>query len=200
VWERDPTATAPSVEGRSPRYLWVRAIIESVAPIELETRVAPDPGTAGREGLRALADELLTTMASIRRSARLLARRPLELSTLTGSQVDLVRLLRRRAGISVAQAAEELRLAPNTVSTLVRQLSDAGLVRRSPDSHDRRVVRLELAAEMQAKVDAFRDRRVAALSAAMASLDPSERARLAEAIALLRRLATRPPLQEESGE
>jgi hypothetical protein len=61
-------------------------------------------------------------------------------------------------------------------------------------------VRLELAAEMQAKVDAFRDRRVAALSAAMASLDPSERARLAEAIALLRRLATRPPLQEESGE
>ena len=49
-----------------------------------------------------LADELLATMASIRRSGRLLARRPVELSTLTGAQLELVRLVRRRPGVSVA--------------------------------------------------------------------------------------------------
>lgn len=149
-----------------------------------------------RAELLPLADELLSAMASIRRSARLLARRPLELSTLTGSQVDLVRLLRRRPGISVAQAAEELRLAPNTVSTLVRQLSDAGLVTRSADDHDRRVARLELTREMQQKVDAFRDRRVAALSEAMTRLEPRGPERLTEAIAVLHELAAALPLQE----
>jgi DNA-binding MarR family transcriptional regulator len=168
-----------------------------VTTIELDTvpTAAGDPPE-----LRALADELLSAMASIRRSARLLARRPLELSTLTGSQVDLVRLLRRRPGISVAQAAEELHLAPNTVSTLVRQLSDAGLVSRSADDNDRRVARLGLAAEMQQKVDAFRDRRVAALCEAMSRLGPPQRDALGEAVALLGELASVLPLQEPIGE
>ena len=72
-------------------------------------------------------------MGAIRRSGRRHAGRPEELSQLTGSQLELVRLLRRRPGISVNQVADELNLAPNTVSTLVRQLVDAGfVVRRLP--------------------------------------------------------------------
>jgi DNA-binding MarR family transcriptional regulator len=157
-----------------------------------------DARGSGRRGpeLPALADELLSTMASIRRSGRLLARRPVELSTLTASQVDLVRLLRRRPRVSVAQAAEELRLAPNTVSTLVRQLTDLGLMSRSPDAHDRRIARLELTPDMQHKVGAFRDRRIAVLSAAMAELPAADRRRLGEAVGLLGRLAGRLPHQE----
>ena len=129
-------------------------------------------------------------------AARLLARRPLELSALTGSQVDLVRLVRRRPGISVALAAEELRLAPNTVSTLVRQLSDAGLLRRLVDERDRRVARLELAEDLLEKVDAFRDRRVALLAAALRSLTPAERELLDEAAVLLSRVASALPEEE----
>jgi len=151
-------------------------------------------------GLAALADELLATMASIRRSGRLVAGRPVELSALTGSQVDLVRLVRRRPGVSVTQAAEELRLAANTVSTLVRQLTDTGLLIRRADDSDRRVARLELTAEMQRKADAFRDRRVAMLTAAMAQLSPADRRRLAGALDVLGRLARRLPDGESSDE
>jgi DNA-binding MarR family transcriptional regulator len=143
--------------------------------------------------LSALAGELLAKMASIRRSGRLVAGRPVELSALTGSQVDLVRLVLRRPGVSVTQAADELRLAANTVSTLVRQLIDAGLLIRTVDDSDRRVARLELNADMQRKVGAFRDRRVAMLSAAIAQLSPSDRRRVAGAVDVLARLAGRLP-------
>jgi DNA-binding MarR family transcriptional regulator len=141
------------------------------------------------KGLTAVADELLATMASIRRSGRRVAGRPVELSALTGAQVDLVRLVRRRPGISVTQAAAELRLAGNTVSTLVRQLSDARMLIRNADASDRRVARLELTPAMQRRVGAFRDRRVAMLSTAMAELSPADQRRLTDGLDVLRTLA-----------
>jgi DNA-binding MarR family transcriptional regulator len=140
-----------------------------------------------------LADELLRAMASIRRSGRLVAARPAELSALTGAQLDLVRLVRRRPGVSVGEAAGELRLAGNTVSTLVRQLTGAGVLIRTSDPFDRRVARLELTAEMQRSVSAFRDRRVAVLATAMDELPPADRERLADAVEMIGRLAGRLP-------
>jgi DNA-binding MarR family transcriptional regulator len=140
--------------------------------------------------LTALADGLLATMASIRRSGRRVAGRPVELAALTGAQVDLVRLVRRRPGISVTQAADELRLAGNTVSTLIRQLSDAGLLLRSADPSDRRVARLELTPAMQRRVGAWRDRRVALLSTAMGELSPADQRRLADGLGVLRAVAS----------
>jgi DNA-binding MarR family transcriptional regulator len=140
----------------------------------------------------ALADRLISTMASIRRSGRLVGR-PAELAELTGAQLDLVRLVRRRPGISVAEAAAELRLAPNTVSTLVRQVTSAGMLVRRTDNTDRRVARLELTADMAAKVGRFRDRRVALLASAFAELRPADRQRLEAAIGLLQHVAARLP-------
>jgi DNA-binding MarR family transcriptional regulator len=140
----------------------------------------------------ALADELLTMMASIRRSGRLVGR-PVELTELTGAQVDLVRLVRRRPCISIAEAADELRLAANTVSTLVRQLTDAGLLVRRIDGADRRVARLELTPETALEVGRFRDRRVALLASAIAELRPADRRRLEAAADVLARLAGRLP-------
>jgi DNA-binding MarR family transcriptional regulator len=142
-----------------------------------------------RVELEPVADDLLRVMASIRRSGRRLAPRPAELSQLTGAQLDLVRLVRRRPGVSVGEAAEELGVAPNTVSTLVRQLADAGLLTRAPGADDRRVARLDLTEEMSRRVDVFRDRRVALLSEAMARLSEDERERLAGAVEVLGRLA-----------
>jgi DNA-binding MarR family transcriptional regulator len=140
-----------------------------------------------------LADELLRAMASIRRSGRLAAARPAELSALTGAQLDLVRLVRRRPGISVSEAADELRLAGNTISTLVRQLTGSGLLDRTSDPFDRRVARLELTRDMQRSVSAFRDRRVAVLATAMTELPPAERVRLEDAVEVIGRLAERLP-------
>jgi DNA-binding MarR family transcriptional regulator len=157
----------------------------TMAPARVARKVtAPQP-----EELQNQADGLLTAIASIRRSGGHLARRPVELSNLTGSQLDLVRVILRRPGVSVNEAAEELRLAPNTVSTLVRQLTDQNMLIRRADPTDRRVARLNLTPTMGRKVSAFRDRRLGTLVAAMTSLSMRDQRRLAHAVELLDHLA-----------
>jgi DNA-binding MarR family transcriptional regulator len=132
---------------------------------------------------------LIATMASIRRSARRLARRPPSLATLTGAQLELVRLVRRQPEISVSEAALALRLVPNTVSTLVGQLSEAGMLRRIPDQVDRRIIRLQLAPGTRRKVDAWLERRLGVLSDAVQRLSVGDRRRLAQALPVLEHLA-----------
>jgi DNA-binding MarR family transcriptional regulator len=131
------------------------------------------------------AGELLDALTTLRRASRRAAQRPAELSNLTGAQLELVRLLRRRPGLSIADAARELRVAPNTVSTLVRQLADSGFVVREVDIVDRRVARLFLEPAMQRKVEAWRDRRVESVERALATLSPLERKRLESALPTL---------------
>jgi len=152
-----------------------------VAPLAHSALRAERPGDRDEHyELVTRADELLSVMASIRRSGRLLAKRPIELSTLTSSQLDLIRVVLRRPGVSVTNAAEELRLAPNTVSTLVRQLTDEHLLTRRIDPQDRRVARLDLTPGMRRKVSAFQDRRVAMLVSAMEQMTASDRRCLAD--------------------
>lgn len=136
-----------------------------------------------------LAQSLLDSMAAIRRTARRVAQRPALLSNLTGSQLELVRTVRRRPGISVADAAEELRLAPNTVSTLVGQLTDAGLVVRNADRDDRRVARLELDPSAARTVHGWHDRRTAAVASVLARLSPADRRHLHHADRVLATVA-----------
>jgi DNA-binding MarR family transcriptional regulator len=142
--------------------------------------------------LSALADALLSAMGGVRRGGRLVGR-PSAFAGLTGAQLDLVRLVARRPDVSVAEAAAELRVAANTVSTLVRQLTDAGLLVRRVDVSDRRVARLELTPRMRAEAGGFRDRRVALLAHAIAELPPADRRRLADGAQVLTRLAARLP-------
>lgn len=146
----------------------------SLAPIETERRVA---------------DELLTALSAIRRAARRSSARPAEFAALTTAQLELARLVRRNPGISIAGAAEAMRLAPNTVSTLVGDLSTAGLLVRSTDPSDRRVARLELTGSWKRKIDAWRDRRVSAVDDAIRRLSADERRRLERALPSLQALA-----------
>jgi DNA-binding MarR family transcriptional regulator len=134
-------------------------------------------------------EDLLEAVSAIRRAVRRRVGRPVELSVLTGAQLELVRLLRREPGVSIADAAARLRVAPNTVSTLVGQLADAGVLERRTDEADRRVVRLTLNPGIRRRVDAVRDRRVDALGDAMARLSDNERKLLDEAAPVLLRLA-----------
>jgi DNA-binding MarR family transcriptional regulator len=134
-------------------------------------------------------EDLLEAVSAIRRAVRRRVGRPVELSVLTGAQLELVRLLRREPGVSIADAAARLRVAPNTVSTLVGQLADAGVLERRSDEADRRVVRLTLNPGIRRRVDAVRDRRVDALGEAMSRLSADERKLLDEATPVLIRLA-----------
>ncbi|MDA8061115.1 MAG: MarR family transcriptional regulator [Actinomycetota bacterium] len=136
-----------------------------------------------------LAAELLGAIAAVRRSLHRRSGLSGMLRGLTGSQLELVRLLRRQPGLSVAGAAAELRLAPNTVSTLVHQLCQLGVVAREEDLADRRVTHLRLVAEASSLLAEHHDQRVLALAEAASRLSAKEREGLQRARVLMDRLA-----------
>ncbi len=78
----------------------------------------------------------------------------------------------------MAEAAGRLGVAANTVSTLVRQLVDDGVIERVADEADRRVARLVLADEARARVEVWRDRRSVIVGQALSSLTGEDRARI----------------------
>jgi DNA-binding MarR family transcriptional regulator len=135
-----------------------------------------------------LAEELLAAIGLVRRHLRRSVGRPFSLSD---SQAELIRTVRRNPGISVAEAAAELGLVSNTVSTLVGQLTERGLLQRTPDESDRRVARLTLTEPAREQVEAWRDRRGALVTRALDGLEPTERDALRAALPVLAVLADR---------
>ncbi|MBX6354386.1 MAG: MarR family transcriptional regulator [Micromonosporaceae bacterium] len=107
---------------------------------------------------------------------------------LPDAQVGLLRLVERHPGVSVKEAAELLGIAANTVSTLVGELAGAGLLTRTRDPGNRRVVRLDLTAEARRQLAEYAARRRAVLAEALAGLDPPALADLDRALAHLRRI------------
>ncbi|GII26308.1 MarR family winged helix-turn-helix transcriptional regulator [Planosporangium mesophilum] len=98
-----------------------------------------------------LAAELMDTVASLRRLVRRRIRPTMPEPALRGAQIELLNIVDTQPGVGVAAAARALHLADNSVSTLVNQLVNAGLLWRRVDPVDRRAARLEL-------TDAARDR------------------------------------------
>ncbi|GAA4699250.1 MarR family winged helix-turn-helix transcriptional regulator [Phytohabitans rumicis] len=108
---------------------------------------------------------------------------------LPNAQVELLRLVEQRPGVSVKEAAEALRMAANTVSTLVGDLVDAGLLARTRAPEDRRSVRLDLTEAARERLAAYATHRRALVADALAQLDADARRDLARATPHLRRLA-----------
>src|SRR5581483_3660916 len=137
----------------------------------------------------ALADDLLETIGVLRRHTRRAVGRPWTMQVVSGAQAELIRLVRRQPGISVATAAGELGVAANTVSTLVGTLVAEGLEQRVRDPADRRVARLYLSPGAQRTVERWRDQRSTALAAALDRLPAADRTALSRAVPALARLA-----------
>jgi DNA-binding MarR family transcriptional regulator len=150
--------------------------------------VVPQSPASGRG---ALAEELLAVIGLLRRHLRRVAGRPWPLSSLTASQTELLRLIHRAPETSVAEAATELGLVPNTVSTLVGQLTEQGLLRRVPDPRDRRVARLTLTDLARRQIDAWRDLRAALVTQVLDDLDPADLNALQAALPALTKIAER---------
>jgi DNA-binding MarR family transcriptional regulator len=121
-----------------------------------------------------LVTELFSTVGRFRRTVRRSGPRGFDLSGITESQAELLRLVGRQPGISVSAAAADLALAPNTASTLVSKLSADGLLVRTPDPEDRRVGRLALTAPAQRLADESRAARRAALAQVLDGLDADD--------------------------
>src|SRR5690242_9618676 len=149
----------------------------------------PYPSTVSDENVARLVDDLYDVVGLLRRRSRRLVGAPLPELALSGAQLELLRVVRRNPGITVAEAARVLGLAPNTVSTLVGQLVSLEVLVRSRDLTDRRLARLELTPSARTGLEQWRDRRSQATAAVLAQLPDDERARLAAALPTIARIA-----------
>lgn len=98
------------------------------------------------------------------------------------AQVELLLLVRDTPGISGKEVARRLGTAPNTVSTLVSDLTDAGLLARDRDPADRRVVRLHATDAARSRMADYETHRAALLAEALAELPPPARAAILAAV------------------
>jgi DNA-binding MarR family transcriptional regulator len=137
----------------------------------------------------ATAGDLLGAIGLVRRTARRAVRMAWRQEPLPPAQSELLRLTAAHPGITVADAAQELRLAPNTVSTLVGKLTSAGLLRRSRGTADGRTALLSMTERGLARQAEYRDLRADLAVQALARLSPADQRALAAAVPALLRLA-----------
>lgn len=140
---------------------------------------------------QAFAAELLAAISAIRRTTRRAARHASPTEPLPPARSELLRLTVSRPGITVAEAARELRLAPNTVSTIVGALAADGLITRGRSSSDGRTVRLTATNQARQRLARWRDLRAELAANALAGLPGQDQEALGAAIPALVRLAER---------
>jgi DNA-binding MarR family transcriptional regulator len=139
--------------------------------------VSAEPTTAD------LAHELRDTIGRLVRRLRLEPGPP-------APQLTVLSRLDREGAASVSDLAAAERMRPQSMAQTVADLERAGLVSRRPDPTDRRRQFVELTAAGAELLHTTRARREGWLTAALErELTAAERAALAEAVALLGRVA-----------
>ncbi|MEY9844655.1 MarR family winged helix-turn-helix transcriptional regulator [Streptacidiphilus sp. MAP5-3] len=140
--------------------------------------------------------ELAELLPAIQRQVRRRLQAETPHPRLRGAQIELLRLVVARPGLRVSEAAQELFLAGNSVSTLVNQLVRTGMLRREPDPQDGRAALLHPEPQAVARLTDWDARRGAVLTEQLGRLDDSDHQALTAALPALRRLAE--GLREES--
>jgi DNA-binding MarR family transcriptional regulator len=128
-------------------------------------------------------------MGAVRRVARRAVRTSAVADPLPPTRSELLRLAFRHPGIGVAEAAAELHLAPNSVSTMVSKLTEDGLLSRGRVANDGRSVRLTVTEAGAARVAQWRDIRTDLAGRALARLPAADQQAIIAAIPALARLA-----------
>jgi DNA-binding MarR family transcriptional regulator len=137
------------------------------------------------------AAELLAAISAIRRTARRVVRLAWAQQPLPPAQSELLRLAAARPGITVAEAARELHLAQNTVSTLVGRLTAQELLSRGRHAADGRTALLTVTGKAERRLAEYRDLRAELTDRALAQLSPGDQRALSATVPALRRLAER---------
>jgi DNA-binding MarR family transcriptional regulator len=103
----------------------------------------------------------------------------------------MVALTRYPEGIRQGDLAELMNMSAPSMTRLVEILEEAGWVERRRDPDDQRCVRLALSAVGEKTLNTLRDESATVLSSGLADLTADERAALAAAVPVLRKLADR---------
>ncbi|OUD04315.1 MarR family winged helix-turn-helix transcriptional regulator [Streptomyces swartbergensis] len=143
-------------------------------------------------------EELADALVGVQRLIRRRLRREMPDPRLRGAEVELLRLVVTRPGTGISDAAKDLGLAANSVSTLVNQLVKAGYLVRETDPADRRAARLLPTPAAGTRLREWRRRRADLVRRHVSRLDETDRQALHAAIPALRKLAG--TLHEEAEE
>ncbi|MFJ8803863.1 MarR family winged helix-turn-helix transcriptional regulator [Streptomyces sp. NPDC102487] len=143
-------------------------------------------------------EALSDALAGLQRLIRRRLRGGTDGPQLRGAEIDLLRLVAERPGLGVSEAAKELYLAGNSVSTLVNQLVRDGYLIRETDPADRRAARLLTTPAADTRLRDWRQRRAVLVRRQVDRLDSAERAALEAALPALHQLAAN--LHEEAEE
>ncbi len=130
----------------------------------------------------AIAEELMATTRALRRVVRRQLRPQTPGPALRGAQLELLRVVQGEPGIGVAAAARALHLAGNSVSTLVNQLVDHGMLVRETDPDDRRAIRLRLTEAASQRLEFWRQARDEFVATGIDELADGQRRALAQAM------------------
>lgn len=106
------------------------------------------------------------------------------------TELEIMKLLVRRPGLSVTEVARDLGLQPSNVSTAVRSLTERGMVERRAHENDARIGRLH---PTKRAVENRRKREQAwgaAMERVLGDLPPESAERLRESLPALQQLAT----------
>jgi DNA-binding MarR family transcriptional regulator len=104
---------------------------------------------------------------------------------LTPPQLSGHTAIEQHGPITLGDLAERERVAPPSITKVVRTLVDRDLVVRVPDPDDRRVTRVAVTPAGQTLLDEVRQRKDLWLAARLAELDDDQRARLGAALDVL---------------
>lgn len=130
--------------------------------------------------------------ARLRLSVTRLARR-LRQEAGTGrspGQLSALAAVHSHGPLTLGALAEHERVTPPSMTSIVAKLEADGLVRRSPDAGDRRVVLASVTPAGRQLVEDSRRRKTTWLTGRVAALTADEQTRLADALDVLDSLAT----------
>jgi DNA-binding MarR family transcriptional regulator len=126
---------------------------------------------------RQLAEHLRVILGRLNRSLRLTQAQ----KDLPPSQREVLMAIARSGSIRLSDLASEERLNPTMVSRIIAKLEAAGMVNRTPDPHDARVIHLSATPEGIALRERIRGERTDALLYALRNLSKDEKQALGAA-------------------
>lgn len=120
-------------------------------------------------------------------------RREDDASGLPAPQLSALSVIVFGGPITLGALAVAEQVRPPTITRLVEKLESAGLVKRTSDATDKRVSRVEATARGAKLLHDGRRRRVASLTASLASLPVGERTAIAKALPVLEKVVRAGP-------
>ena len=111
------------------------------------------------------------------------------LGSVSPAQASLLAMTDRLGSPTLGELARAEQIQPPTTTRLVGTMVEAGLLARFEEPSDRRISRVKLTQAGRRELDRIRKLKTAYLVEQIGSLDGADRARLAELVDLLERLA-----------